>query len=131
MTTINVGLNIQIPGGAQITSSSAMDVDAYDFIQATVKPNKTVDIEVQPAEPAKVSLLAIKSSWYGEKLKYGTANADTVLDQPQLYLGAGVAKLGNDIKKLQFKNESTGDSAKDAMLEILVGRRAVTEPQGG
>jgi hypothetical protein len=104
-----------------------MEVDAYDFIQATVKPGKTVNIDVQPTEPAKVSLLAIKSSWYGTALKYGTSNADIQLDQPQLYLGAGVTKLGADIKKLQFKNEATGEAAKDAMLEILVGRKAVTE----
>lgn len=128
MTTINVELNIQIPGGSQITSSTAMEVDAYDFIQATVKPSKTVNIDVQPAETTKVSLLAIKSSWYGADLKYGTSNADIQLDQPQLYLGAGVIKLGNDVKKLQFKNETTGDKAKDATVEILVGRKAVTEP---
>lgn len=131
MTTINVGLNIQVPGGVQITSSQAMQVDAYDFIQATVKPGKIVDIDVQPVEPTKVSLLAIKSSWYGTDLKYGIPSADIQLDQPQLYLGAGVTKLGADITKLQFKNETAGDTAKDAILEILVGRKAVAEVGGG
>ena len=133
MVNINVGINVQVAGGPQLSSSKPIEADAYDLIQATVTAGKTIDVEIQPAtDVTKVSLLAIKSNWYGADLKYGTADPpDIELNQSQLYLGAAVGKLETNVTKLKFKNETTGNNAKDAMLEIMVARTAVVPANGG
>src|SRR5215211_1877760 len=97
---------------------------ASDKISVTV-PDATSDLEVeiQPGGAGSIKLLVVKSSVYGEDLKY-TINADAtdhVLDEPHVLIGTGsVGLYGAEPTKLVFDN-ALGEEAK---LQILVGRDA-------
>jgi hypothetical protein len=79
-----------------------------------------------------VQFIAIVSDWYGNGLTYkindnSAANTTVrVLDQPQLFLGAGaVAMFDPAPSKLFFYNAITGGTT-DAHVQILIGRKATS-----
>jgi hypothetical protein len=122
--TIVVTISADVASGPKLKESRTLAIDAYDKISVTV-PDATTDLEVeiQPGGAGSIKLLVVKSSVYGEDLKY-TINADTtdhVLDEPHVLIGTGsVGLYGAEPTKLVFDN-ALGEEAK---LQILVGRDA-------
>ncbi len=126
MALINVSANIMVAGGPNLAFNRPLDVDAYDKIDVTV-PGTTTDKEVDlPGGP--VQFIAIMSDWYGNDLTYkiNTTTATSFnLNQPLLFIGAdAVLLLGSAPTKLFFSNTTTGTTAKDAKVQMLIGRDA-------
>jgi hypothetical protein len=124
--TIVLTVGAEVASGPKIKESRALTVDAYDKISVTV-PDGTSDmaVELQPGGTGSVRLLLVKSSQYGEALKY-TVNAGTtdhVLDEPHVLIGTGAVGLfGSEPTKLVFDNAL--GAGKDAQVQILVARDA-------
>ncbi|MDJ0717760.1 MAG: hypothetical protein QNJ54_26655 [Prochloraceae cyanobacterium] len=125
MTTIIVGLNVDITGGPQVNVPQvAIDVEAYDKIENKLSKGET-KIAVQP-ENNEASFLLIKSSDYDPsgKLTYKPRGFEASpppihLDKPQIYLGAGaISSLLKDVTIITFTNNLD----KEVSIEILVGR---------
>lgn len=126
---INWALNVQVDGGPAIVASDAVDVDAYDIIDAKVPKQSggtagTATVNVAPGGAADVLFLLIKSDTYKPtaltyKVDGGTKSVK--LDSQQTLIGAGATGLLDAVpNKIVFTN--TG--AADANVRILVGRKA-------
>ncbi len=124
--TIVLTISADVASGPKLKESRTLTIDAYDKISVDV-PNGTsdLDVELQPGAAGSIQLLIVKSTLYGDDLKY-TVNADTtdhVLDQPHVLVGTGsVGLYGEEPTKLVFDN-AMGDG-QDAQVQILVGRNA-------
>ena len=132
MAQIMVKANVVVPNGPQFAFNQTLDVDAYDKIDVTVPadPNSK-KVELQPGAAGQVQFIAIVSDWYGDDLSFkinvGTAaNTDVfTLDRPLLFMGGGAVALFDPAPKLLFFNNGTsGATAKDANIQILIGRDA-------
>lgn len=126
---IILNANIMVPNGPKISFNRAITVDAYDKIDITI-PSGISDkqVELQPSElEGHVQFLLIFSDWYGEDISY-KVNSETskiLLDEPHLLTGKGAVSILNLApKKLLFSNTTSGPAAKDAKVQILVGRDA-------
>lgn len=154
MAGIDVGIKVQIKGGAILSDSRLLEIEATDKIDIVIPAGtaEALSVEIQPSEdPKKVHLLFIQSSLYSEgddkKVTYTIDDGDTEidLDQPQLYLGSGaISVLGDSPPKvIKFKNSYPASIAGDpnaepptpdqdlseqnkAVVSILVGRDAIT-----
>jgi hypothetical protein len=124
--TIVLTVGAEVASGPTIKESRTLTLDAYDKISVTV-PDGTSNMEVQlqPGGAGSTRLLIIKSSQYGEALKY-KVNAGTtthVVDQPHVLIGAGAVGLfGAEPTKFVFDKALGG--GKDAQIQILIGRDA-------
>jgi hypothetical protein len=124
--TIVLTVGAEVASGPTVKESRALTVDAYDKISVTV-PDGTTNLEVllQPGGTGSVRLLIVKSSQYGDALKYtvNTGATDHVLDQPHVLIGTGAVGLfGAEPTKLVFDNAL--GPGKDAQIQVLVGRDA-------
>ena len=122
--TIVVTFNADVASGPKLKESRTLALDAYDKLSVTVPDQATnLEVDIQPGGTGSIQLLVVKSSVYGEDLKY-TVNAGTsdhVLDQPHVLIGTGsVALYGTEPTKLVFDNTL----GEDAQIQILVGRDA-------
>jgi hypothetical protein len=131
MAKIIVSGSIVVPNGPQIPFNQTLAVDAYDKIDVLVEAGaKDKKIELQPGAAGQVQFLAIVSDWYGDDLSFkvnsSTAGTDTfALDRPLLCMGkGGVALFDTAPKTLFFSNATSGATAKDANIQILIGRDA-------
>jgi hypothetical protein len=119
---ITYSFKVQVKNGPSITVTDALDLDAYDKIEATIpKGGTATDIEVQPGSGAEFLLVTATSY---EKITYKVDSVAKVikLDGPHILIGEGaVSLLGNTQKKLTFTNAST---TADNAVCILVGRSA-------
>ena len=124
--SIVLTINADVASGPKLKESRTLAIDAYDKISVTV-PDETnnLEVELQPGGTGSVRLLIVKSSHYGEELKY-TVNAGTtdhVLDEPHFLVGTGAVGLfGAEPTKLVFDNAL--GAGKDAQIQILIGRDA-------
>jgi hypothetical protein len=122
--TIVVTVNADVASGPKLKESRTLDVDAYDKITVAV-PDGTSDLEVdlQPGGVGSIQVLIVKSTAYGDALKY-TVNADAtdhVLDQPHVLIGTGsVGLFGEEPTKLVFDNAL----GSDVQVQILIARDA-------
>jgi hypothetical protein len=128
MAKIIVSGSIVVLNGPQIPFNRSIDVDAYDKIEVPVKAGaKDTKIELQPGAAGQVQFLAIVSDWYGDDLSFKINNGPdkVILDQPILCMGTGGVGLFNSAPKtLLFSNATTAPAAKDANIQILIGRDA-------
>jgi len=135
MVKIIVNTNIAVPNGPAFAFHQALDVDAYDMIDVTVPapPDAAATdkkIELQPGGAGQVQFIAIVSDWFGDKLSYkiNKKTADVrVLDQPHVLSGAGAVSLFDNASPptaLFFTNATSGATAKEAKVQILIGRDA-------
>ncbi len=118
--------SVQAVGGPRIATSSDLDVDAYDKIQALVTAGGDATVELQPGAAGRVQLLLVASTEYDDTLTYKVndpAGTAIKLDGQLLLLGDGaVGLLGAPPAKLIFHNGMT----KDATIQILIGRKATS-----
>ncbi len=127
---IVLGATITIPNGPKMTLNRTLTVEAYDKIDVTVPSGADVTVDLQPSAAGKVLFLLVTCDWYGAELSYkanSAAGTPYALDEPHLLTGKGaVAMLESAaaISKLLFSNTTAGPSAKDAKVQILVGRDA-------
>jgi hypothetical protein len=124
--TIILTVTAEVASGPTLKESRTLALDAYDKLSVTIPDGATgLGVELQPGAAGSVRLLVIKSSQYGDALKY-TVNAGTtdhVLDQPHVLTGTGAVGLfGSEPTKLVFDNAL--GAGKDAQIQILVGRDA-------
>jgi hypothetical protein len=124
--TIVLTVGAEVASGPTIKESRTLTVDAYDKISVTVPDGASnLGVELQPGGAGSVRLLIVKSSLYGDALKYtvNTGTTDHVLDGPHVLVGAGAVGLfGSEPTKLVFDNAL--GAGKDAQIQILIGRDA-------
>jgi hypothetical protein len=124
--TIVLTIGAEVAAGPTLKESRTLAVDAYDKISVTV-PDGTASMEVdlQPGGTGSTRLLIVKSSQYGDALKYtvNSGTTDHVLDEPHVLIGAGAVGLfGSEPTKFVFDNAL--GAGKDAQIQILIGRDA-------
>jgi hypothetical protein len=124
--TIVLTVAAEVASGPKLTEGRTLTVDAYDKISVTV-PDGTSNfaVELQPGSTGSVRLLIVKSSQYGDALKYtvNTGTTDHVLDQPHVLIGTGAVGLfGSEPTKLVFDNAL--GAGRDAQIQVLIGRDA-------
>jgi hypothetical protein len=124
--TIVLTIAAEVASGPKLTEGRTLTVDAYDKISVTVPDGTSnFEVELQPGSTGSVRLLIVKSSQYGEALKYtvNTGTTDHVLDQPHVLIGTGAVGLfGSEPTKLVFDNAL--GAGKDAQIQVLIGRDA-------
>jgi hypothetical protein len=128
-TNIGWKLSVEIPSGPSLAIASAAEVEAVDRIAVTIADSSgapaEVTVDVQPGAAGKVKFLLIRSSAYGDNLKYkvhATGNTQHVLNDALVLVGVGgLALLDAPLDKLLVTNTL----GQDATLEIIVGRLAV------
>jgi len=135
-TNMSWKLNVEIQSGPNIIVTNTVQADAYDRIEvkipdSTAHPTPTT-VDVQPGAAGKTKLLLIRSTRYGNNLKYKVHDNTTperVLNDAVFLVGAGSLKLleqpdpakaATPLDKLLVTN-TTG---QDVVLEIIVGRSA-------
>jgi hypothetical protein len=124
--TIVLTVGAEVASGPKMKESRALTVDAYDKISITVPDGANdMEVELQPGGTGSVRLLLVKSTQYGDELKYkvNTGSTEHVLDQPHVLIGTGAVGLfGSEPTKLVFDNAL--GAGKDAQIQILVARDA-------
>jgi hypothetical protein len=124
--TIVLTVAAEVASGPKLTEGRTITVDAYDKISVTVPDGTSnFEVELQPGSTGSVRLLIVKSSQYGDALKYtvNTGTTDHVLDQPHVLIGTGAVGLfGSEPTKLVFDNAL--GAGKDAEIQVLIGRDA-------
>ncbi|MBI3795656.1 MAG: hypothetical protein HY268_01640 [Deltaproteobacteria bacterium] len=131
-TTIAWKLNVEIQSGPNIIVTNVVQADAYDRIEvkvpdSTAAPTATT-VDVQPGAAGKVKLLLIRSSKYGNNLKYkvhDNTTAERVLNDAVFLVGAGSLDLLEDAAAPLDKLLITNTTGQDVVLEIIVGRTAI------
>lgn len=131
-TNISWKLNLEIQSGPNIIVTNAVQADAYDRIEvkvpdSTAAPTATT-VDVQPGAAGKVKLLLIRSSRYGDNLKYQVHDNTTpvrVLNDAVFLVGAGSLDLLENSAAPLDKLLVTNTTGQDAVLEIIVGRTAI------
>ena len=120
-------VSVAIAGGPSISQPGVTTVDAYDRVEFLIKATekKSVDLVPMSATMAKIQFLLITSDYLGDKLTFQVSNSGPVvkLDAIQLLMGSAIAFLPAVPSSLQFDNSA---NSKDANVQILVGRLAVT-----
>jgi hypothetical protein len=131
-TNILWKLNVEIQSGPNIIVTNTVQADAYDRIEVRV-PNSTAvpptatTVDVQPGAAGKVKLLLLRSSRYGNNLKYKVHDNTTperVLNDAVFLVGAGSLDLLEDPTAPLDKLLVTNTTGQDVVLEIIVGRTA-------
>ena len=129
-TTIQCTLKAAVDGGPRSVVNHAVEVDAYDRVDATIEAGDEVELAVQPSGSTDdVHLLFITASAYSDDVTYdvgdgsGQAETDVKLDGPQLFLGTGATGvLGAAPDTLTVDN----GGADPVTVSILVGRVATS-----
>ena len=76
--TIIFTVAAEVASGPTLKESRTLSVDAYDKLSVTVPDGTSnLDVELQPGGAGSVRLLIIKSSQYGDGLKYTVNNGAT------------------------------------------------------
>jgi hypothetical protein len=130
-TNISWKLNLEIQSGPNIVITNAVQVDAYDRIEVkvpdtTATPTATT-VDVQPGAAGKVKLLLVRSTKYGDNLKYQVHDNTTperVLNDALFLVGAGGLDLLEESAAPLDKLLVTNTTGQDVVLEIIVGRTA-------
>src|SRR5215470_14345294 len=99
-TNMSWKLNVEIQSGPNIIVTNTVQADAYDRIEvkipdSTAAPTAT-SVDVQPGVTGKMELLLIRSTRYGNNLKYKVHDNTTperVLNDAVFLVGAGSLKL--------------------------------------
>lgn len=130
-TNISWKLSLEIQSGPNIIVTNAVQADAYDRIEVNV-PDTTsaptpTTVDVQPGIAGKIKLLLIRSTKYGNNLKYKVHDNTTperVLNDALFLVGAGSLDLLEDSNAPLDKLLVTNTTGQDVVLEIIVGRTA-------
>jgi hypothetical protein len=131
-TNISWKLTLEIQSGPNIIVTNAVQADAYDRIEVEI-PDSTADptattVDVQPGAAGKVKLLLIRSTTYGDNLKYKVHDEITperVLNDAVFLVGAGSLALLEDYTAPLDKLLVTNTTGQDVVLEIIVARNAI------
>lgn len=134
MPSISLTGSVSVAGGPRFNLNRKITVDAYDHISVVVPAGSTdLEVQIQPATADLVSLLVITAASYDPALTYkvndAASTAVIALDEVQIFPGIGALSLFGDEppRSLFFTNATSGNSALDIAVEILVGR-GVTPP---
>lgn len=130
MAQITVNSDITIPNGPKLGFSRSLAVEAFDKIDVVVAANTAdKEVQLQPGGVGQVQFLLIVADWYGPELSYKVNKASATvraLDQPHLFTGSGAVSMldAAALAKLFFSNSTSGADAKDAHVQMLIGRDA-------
>lgn len=130
-TNISWKLNVEIQAGPSITVTNAVQADAYDRIEVKVPDSTaaptTTTVDVQPGAAGKVQLLLIRSTKYGNNLKYKVHDNTTperVLNDAVFLVGAGSLDLLEDAAAPLDKLLVTNTTGQEVVIEVIVCRNA-------
>jgi hypothetical protein len=132
--TINISwkLAVQVQSGPDILIASAVQADAYDRIEARIPDTSSAatptTIDVQPGAVKKIKLLLIRSTRYGDDLKYQVHDNTTpvrILNDAVFLVGVGSLDLLEGSTVPLDKLLVTNTTGHEVVLEIIVGRSAV------
>ena len=131
-TNISWKLDVEIQSGPNISVTNTVQADAYDRIEvnipdSTAHPTPTT-VDVQPGAAGQIKLLLIRSTRYGNNLKYKVHDNNTperVLNDAVFLVGAGSLDLLEDANAPLDKLLVTNTTGQDVVLEIIVGRSAI------
>lgn len=131
-TNISWKLTVEIQSGPNIIVTNTVQADAYDRIEVKVPDSTAVPaattVDVQPGAAGKVKLLLIRSTRYGNNLKYkvhDNTTTERVLNDAIFLVGAGSLDLLEDATAPLDKLLVTNTTGQDVVLEIIVGRNAI------
>jgi hypothetical protein len=123
-------LNVEVQAGPAVAEAHTVQVDAFDRIEVVV-PDAATDkeIDIQPGATGKIKLLLIRSSVYGDNLKFkvhaAAATDVRVLNDALFLTGKGSLDLLEDPTLPLDKLFVTNTTGTNALLEIIVGRAAI------
>ena len=125
-TNISWKLNLEIQSGPNIIVTNAVQADAYDRVEVKVPDSTTAPtattVDVQPGAAGKVKLLLIRSSKYGDNLKYKVHDSTTperVLNDAVFLVGAGSLDLLEDPTAPLDKLLVTNTTGQDVVLSLI------------
>jgi hypothetical protein len=130
MAQISLTTDIAIPNGPKLGFARKLDVEAFDKIDLDVAAGaNNKEVQLQPGPAGQVQFLLVVADWYGPELSYKVNNAGgtaRALDQPHMFTGGGAVSMVDAaaLAKLFFSNTTNGAAAKDAKVQILIGRDA-------
>jgi hypothetical protein len=130
MADITINAQIAIPNGPKIDFNRTLAIEAFDKIDVTVPSGANdKEVQLQPGGAGQVQFLLIVADWYGADLSYKVNKASgtlRMLDQPHVFPGTGAVSMldAAALASLFFSNSTTGAKAKDAKVQILIGRDA-------
>ena len=117
-------LNVQVEDGPKVNETRTISVEAYSKIEVEIA-NDSVDVtvEVQPGGVGTLKFLLITSDLYGTGLTYSADGGATtvILDQPNLFNGAGAIGIIGSPENLIFNNALAEGTAT---IGMIVGRDA-------
>ena len=130
MSEITINSQIAIPNGPKVDFNRVLSVEAFDKIDVAVPANtNNKEVQLQPGGVGQVQFLLITADWYGSELSYkvnNTGGTARTLDQPHFFAGGGAVSMLDTaaLGKMFFANTTSGATAKDANVQILIGRDA-------
>ncbi len=131
MADIALNVQIAIPNGPKIGLSRTLGVEAFDMIDVTVPADATQqkEIQLQPGGIGKVKFLLIAADWYGTDLSNKVmpvralpAHWTNLTCSPEV--GPFRCSMPRRSPNCCSRNATTGPKAKDANVQILIGRDA-------
>ena len=131
-TNISWKLNLEVQSGPAVVETKTVQVDAFDRIEVTVPDSSAApaatEIDVQPGATGKIKLLLIRSTAYGDNLKYkvhANTTDERVLNDAIFLTGKGSLDLLEDATAPLDKLFVTNTTGRSVVLEVIVGRSAV------
>lgn len=123
MPKISLNANIQISSGPRLVIAYTVDVNAYDVIEATIRPHDfQQQFELQPTEaPEKVKLILIVSDQYSSAVRYSVdslSGKSFVLDGPLVLFGGATGLIGHIPRMVTFSSATD----REVRVQIIIGR---------
>jgi hypothetical protein len=120
-STVQWSIEVAVAGGPVVEASSSFHADAYAVHEVTAAAGGSATEPFVAAPVDDVDVLMITASQYHPSdLTYTLGGEVVVLDQPQLYVGAGqLGRFGADLSEITVDN-GLGDDV--TVMAIVVQR---------
>lgn len=121
-STVQWSIGVRVGEGPTEASASSFLADAYALVEIVAPASGSATESFQAGTIADLSLMSVSASQYDDTdLTFTLGGETVVLDQPQLYVGAGMlGRFGADVAEITVDN----GLADDVTVAVLVARRA-------
>ena len=121
---VNWSIDAAVGGGPAMAVANSFLAEAYSVVEVVVDGADAATEPFQAGTIDEVTLMLITSSHYdADDLSFTLNGIEVALDQPQLYLGAGMLSrfgAGADVSEITVTN----DLADQVTVTVLIGRAA-------
>lgn len=119
---LNWSVNAQVGGGPSVSVANSFLAEAYAVIEVAVDGASNATEAFQAAPTDELDFMFITASQYDpDDLEFVLGGETVALDQPQLYVGAGMlSRFGSDMSDITVNNAL----ADPVTVSVLVGRAA-------